>query len=99
MKKVILSVILAATSTSGVVFASTSPTPRASETFTKISSLGRSMFMRLESDKALDSCYGRVCKVVSIDQGDGTSTEYKRCSEWTQIPCPIDEEEDPTIPM
>lgn len=42
---------------------------------------------KLVSEKGLMTCYKRECSVGSRDNGDGTVTEVKVCSDWVEIPC------------
>lgn len=34
-------------------------------------------------------CSQRTCKIITSDNGDGTTTEYKSCSAWVVVPCPV----------
>lgn len=52
------------------------------------------MEKQAKSDGILDTCYGRVCKTVSIEGDNGDSVEIKRCSDWVEVDCPNDQEEE-----
>lgn len=64
------------------------PKQQASDEVISIIKLNKNTIMEVKFDKKLDTCYVRVCKTVSVDQGDGTSVEVKQCSDWQQVPCP-----------
>lgn len=91
MKKIILATALVLTSS--YAFASIGNTleaPKQNTLDEKISiiKLDEHTVMEIKFNKTLDTCYARVCKTISVDQGDGTSVEVKQCSDWQQVPCP-----------
>jgi len=53
--------------------------------------LSPNTYLEIRYNKLLDTCYARVCKIVYIDKGDGTSIEVKKCSEWEEVKCPVKE--------
>lgn len=92
MKKIVL--LVAVVSVSGKMFASVNPSvPKVFRTFDKVNLLEDSVFMKTEEG----DCYARICKTISIDQGDGISVEYKQCSDWEKIDCSDKKEEEAPI--
>lgn len=80
MKKIILATALFVTS--GFAFANVgnaSEAPKQNMLDEKISviKLDDNTVMEIKFNKTLDTCYVRVCKTISQDQGDGTSIEVK----------------------
>lgn len=43
---------------------------------------------KIVTENGLTTCYERECWIGSRDNGDGTTSEVKVCSDWEEVPCP-----------
>ena len=43
---------------------------------------------KIINKNGLATCYTRECWIGTKDNGNGTTSEVKVCSDWTEVPCP-----------